>query len=255
LLGTVTRAGKALDLFTPERPVWGATAVARELGVAKSQAHELLVSLSEIGLLRRQPGGRYRLGWRTLALGRDVLRGQFPDDALRTLRLLAMRYQEPVMLVTFDRDRLTVVARYGSSAATGALLPKAALHRYVHCCAMAKCLIADLPEAERRAIVGTNLERFTPATPIDVEQLFAELEHVRAVRIAFDRGEVDAGLRAVAAPLKDLHGETIAAVGVWTTTARWERIGPELTRAVAGAGRRIDEAVRRATPATAEAAA
>ncbi len=243
-LGTVTRAGRALDLFTPQQPVWGATSLARELGVAKSQAHELLVSLSGIGLLRREAGGRYRLGWRTLALGRDMLRSQFPDDALRSLRQLALRYREPVVLVTFDRDRLTVVLRHGSSTETDALLPSGALDPYLHCCAMAKCLIADLPDSERRAILGPTLERFTAATTVDLGRAVAELDQVHATRIAFDRGEIDSRLRAVAVPLTDANGDTIAAVGLWTTAVRWGQMGHELTSAVTGAGRRIEAARR-----------
>lgn len=244
-LGTVTRAGKALDLFTPQQPVWGATSLACELGVAKSQAHQLLISLSEIGLLRRESGGRYRLGWRTLALGRDMLRSQFPDGALQPLRQLALRYHEPVVLMTFDRAQLTVVVRQGSNNETDPLIPSCDLDSYPHCCAMAKCLIADLPDAERMAILGRSPRRFTAATKVDLGQVLAELDQVRATRIAFDYGEIHAGLRAVAAPLTDCSGDTIAAVGVWTTARRWEQSGPELATAVAGAGRRIEAAVRR----------
>ena len=242
-LGTVTRAGKALDLFTPQQPVWGATGLARELGVAKSQAHELLVSLSGIGLLRREAGGRYRLGWRTLALGRAMLSSQFPDGSLRSLHQLALRYQEPVVLMTFDRDRLTVVLRHGSSTETDALLPVGALDPYLHCCAMAKCLIAGLPTAAQRAILGQTRERFTAATTVDLDQALAELEQVGAARIAFDRGEIDTRLRAVAVPLCDANGDTIAAVGMWTTAARWAQLGHELTSAVIRTGRRIEAAL------------
>ena len=51
MLRTLGRATRVLDLFTVESPEWGATAVARELGIAKSQAHELLFSLADGGLL------------------------------------------------------------------------------------------------------------------------------------------------------------------------------------------------------------
>jgi len=63
-----------LDLFTAEEPEWGATAAAERLGVAKSLAHDVLVSLTAIGLLQRVRHGRYRLGWRTLSLATVLLR-------------------------------------------------------------------------------------------------------------------------------------------------------------------------------------
>jgi IclR family KDG regulon transcriptional repressor len=248
VLGTVARAGKALDLFTPERPVWGATAVARELGIAKSQAHELLVSLTEIGLLRRQPGGQYRLGWRALSLGRDVLRGQFPGAALRAARAVSARYRLPVHLVTLDRDRLTVIARYSPPSPTEPLLPSD-LAPYLHCCAMGRCLIAELPEARLDAVLEAPLRAFTPATLVTRDALVEELDRVRSARVAIDAGEIRGDLRAVAAPVRNAEGDTIAALGLWTTAARWERSQHELTRAMEGTARRMEEAIR-SGPAT-----
>ena len=41
-----------LDLFSVERPDWGPTDVANELGIAKSTAHALLGELASVGLER-----------------------------------------------------------------------------------------------------------------------------------------------------------------------------------------------------------
>jgi DNA-binding IclR family transcriptional regulator len=251
MLGTVARAGKALDLFTPERPTWGATAVSNELSIAKSQAHELLTSLTAIGLLRRVPGGQYRLGWRTLALGRDGLTGQFPSEALRVMRAFAARYHETVHLVALDRDRLAIVARYTARTAAAQLVP-ARLDPYVHCCAPGRCLLADLPEERARQLLARPLERHTRSTLVHVPAILEELARVRADHVAFDLGESDADLRAVAVPIKDADGHTLAALGVWTTAGRWEQIGSELTRATVGVGQRVRAAM--AAPSTAVAA-
>jgi DNA-binding IclR family transcriptional regulator len=250
MLGTVTRAGKALDLFTPERPTWGATAVSNELSIAKSQAHELLTSLTEIGLLRRVAGGQYRLGWRTLALGRDGLSGQFPDEALRLMRAFAARCGEPVQLLALDRDRLAVVARYMTRTETAALVPTR-LDPYVHCCAPARCLLADLPEQRAREFLDGPLERHTPCTRTSVPEILEELARVRDNRVAFDLGETHAALRAVAVPIKDPDGHTLAALGVWTTAGRWEQIDSELTRATIGVGQRVRAAMTATSAAVA----
>jgi DNA-binding IclR family transcriptional regulator len=115
MLSTVFNAGRVLDLFTPVAREWGATAVAEELGVAKSQAHELLTSLAEVGLLRRAPGGRYRLGWRQLTLGRYALQ-EFPPNTSPLLKSLADRCACPVELVVPDRDRSAVAATHRGQA-------------------------------------------------------------------------------------------------------------------------------------------
>jgi hypothetical protein len=72
MIYAIEHAGDVLALFSPERPEWGATSVARALGVSKSGAHNLLVSLASIGLLRRVRDGQYRLGWRPLQMADTI---------------------------------------------------------------------------------------------------------------------------------------------------------------------------------------
>lgn len=222
MLGTVVRAGRLLDLFTMETPEWGATSVASELRIAKSQAHELLMSLSEIGLLRRSERGRYRLGWRTLELGRDVVRSQLSDDVLPLMRGLARHFEEPVQLVGLDRGRPTVIARQLGGSDVDRLLPSgtAALSR----CAMSKCLLA-----------------LTSGLCMD-----EELQQVRNSGVAFDRGEVSPALRAVAVPIRDAARETVASLGMWTTAERWPTIAQDMTRALRGTAARIERSLQAA---------
>src|SRR5215216_4261234 len=111
MLQTLNRAGRALELFSREHPEWGATGVAKELGVSKSQAHELLVSLTNIGLLERDGGGRYHLGWRVVALHRLYLEtNDIGRAAVHALRALSGHCGEPVQLAVWNRGRAICVA-------------------------------------------------------------------------------------------------------------------------------------------------
>jgi DNA-binding IclR family transcriptional regulator len=236
MLGTVTRAGRLLDLYTRESPEWGPTAAARELGIAKSQAHELLTSLTAIGLLRRAPGGQFRLGWRTLALGRDVVRVEFPAGVFRVMGGLAQAFNEPVHLAALERRQVTIIARRPGSLGTDALVPGEEHDRYLCGTAVGKALLADLPAAELEAVL--------PEAPIDREILLADLAEVRTRRVAFDHGGLAGQLRGVAVPIRGGDGSTIAALGLWTVDRRWASSRDEMSRAVAGAGRRIESLIR-----------
>ena len=114
MLSTLGRAAKVLDLFTVDAPEWGATAVAHELQIAKSQAHELLVSLAVGGLLQRVGMGRYRLGWRIVALNAvlvetsDLLRLVAPE-----MQALVGRYGETVHVAVWDGRPVCIDARSG----------------------------------------------------------------------------------------------------------------------------------------------
>lgn len=245
MLGTVARAGSVLDLFCDETPEWGPSAVARELSIAKSQAHELLSSLAAIGLLRRSASGRYRLGWRALTLGRGALRTELPATGLRLVRALGASFEEPVQLVGIDRERLTLIAERRGKSAAAARIPDVLETQHIYCSAAGKCLLAGVTQDRWEALLGTQpLRSLATGAIIDRARLEDELEAIRVDRVAIDRGDAAAGLCSAAAPIEAAANEVVAAVAVWTTEERWSRIGQEIAKAVAGAGRRMSQSMR-----------
>jgi DNA-binding IclR family transcriptional regulator len=69
----IEKTPHVLDLFSLERPEWEGCEAARELGIPKSTACELLISLNDQRLLRRTGEGRYRSGWRLFELDQTPL--------------------------------------------------------------------------------------------------------------------------------------------------------------------------------------
>jgi hypothetical protein len=99
MIHAIEHAGSILALFSAERPEWGATSVARALGGSKSGAHNVLVSLARIGLLRRVGGGHYRLGWRALEMADIIgLTDELIAAATPVMRDLARACGHPVAL-------------------------------------------------------------------------------------------------------------------------------------------------------------
>src|SRR5262245_7942508 len=108
--GSVRKAALVLDLFSVERPDWGPTDVADELGIAKSTAHALLRELASVGLTERLPCGRYRLGWRTLGLARTMLATSgYRDVVMPTVRQVAGHFGETVHVTAWERGRVLYV--------------------------------------------------------------------------------------------------------------------------------------------------
>jgi DNA-binding IclR family transcriptional regulator len=107
----VRRASDVLDLFSVERPYWGPTEVAVEVGVAKSSAYELLRELARAGLVERMPCGKYRLGWRLAGLARTML--QTHSHSARVIQAaheLARQLGETVHVAALERDNVLYVA-------------------------------------------------------------------------------------------------------------------------------------------------
>ncbi len=65
----VKSLGKALNLlslFTTEHAVWGVSELAQQMGVTKSNAHNIVSTFCDLGYLRRTHDGRYTLGLKML---------------------------------------------------------------------------------------------------------------------------------------------------------------------------------------------
>ena len=124
MLGTLEKAARILDLFTPARPEWWVSEVARTLSVPTSSAHLTRSSLDQTGLLHRPLAGRYRLGFKLLSLCQTLLTNTpWRDVAHEEMARLAQRSGENVGLAAFDGGQVVPVdgcaGRLGGAGAPG----------------------------------------------------------------------------------------------------------------------------------------
>ena len=213
-LSSVANALRVLDLLGDGVEL-RVTDVAGSLGVANATAHRVLTSLKEHGYLRQPPGStRYVAGPAVLRLARRI-------SFERTLRTIAVPHlqglcravKETINLqiligadVLFiasaeDQHRLRVAQRGGTRGPA-------------HANAGGKVLLSSLDDDEVRRLVGGRLESLTPKTVTDIDQLFAELREVRRRGHGMNTGETDEGVRAIAVPVNDAKGDTIAALSL-----------------------------------------
>ena len=234
MLQTLHRAGRALELFSREHPAWGATGVAKELGVSKSQAHELLVSLTDIGLLVRDGAGRYHLGWRVLELHRLYLEtNDIGRAAVHTLRALSGRSGETVQLAVWSHGRAVCIAacqgRHSVTASpwpVGAPLPG-------HSTAAGKVLLcARSPDEVHTVVAREGLARMTDRTIVTPEALWTELSLVRRHGLAYEHAEHFPDTCGVAAPVLGLDGAVVAAVSMSVPASRWHTGAEQYARAL-----------------------
>jgi DNA-binding IclR family transcriptional regulator len=212
VLGTLTRAGAVLDLFTTEEPEWGVTAVAQRIGVGKSLAHDALASLASIGLLQRVGHGRYRLGWRTMTLASVLLRtSELKAQAHPVVRELAERRALPVSLTAWDCGRIVYLERCQAARAPKLAGPPAGSAAPIDDRAPAKVLLASRAADEVEALWGGGRVHTGHAS---VEELQAELACIRADGWARNDAGPEAASAAVAAPVRDAEGEVAGALSV-----------------------------------------
>jgi len=214
----------------------GVTDIARELGVHKSTAFRLVAALERRDLVEQVAGrGKYRLGTGILRLaGATTSRLDLVQESRGVARQLAQRTGETVnVAVLSDGAALYMDQVAGSSA----LQP----HNWVgqriplHATSNGKVLLSALEPAEVRRQVP-HLRSYTPHTITSFDDLMSELDDVRRRGFAIAIDELEIGLTAVAAPIRNSHGEPLASMSISGPTFRLDaRRVPQMAEAVAAA--------------------
>ena len=213
-LQSVTRAIRALELIA-EAGELGVTELGRRLEVHKATASRLVATLAERGLVERDAvSEKYRLGFGLIRLAGAAMAGL---DLVRTahpiLEELADRTRETVNLGVLSGGAVVYVDQVSG---THAIVSVSWVGRRtpLHCTSNGKVLLAYLSDAERDRLLAGPLKRETPATIVDVKVLHAQLREILVRGYAQTLEELEEGLNAVAAPIRQADGQALAAVSV-----------------------------------------
>jgi DNA-binding IclR family transcriptional regulator len=240
---SVDRAVAILEILARDGEA-GVTEVARELDVHKSTASRLLAALDRRELVAQDTArGKFRLGVGIVRLaGAASQRLDVLQESRPVCRLLAQEVGETVNLAILSgRDALYLDQVAGPAALSphnwaGQRIP-------LHATSDGKVLLAYLPEARLAGSLTPPLARFTERTVTDIAEFPALLAEVRRRGYATAVEELEAGLTAVAAPVRNAEGTVIASI---SASGPSFRIPAERIAALAGAvSRAAAEASRR----------
>ena len=237
---SVDRAVAILEILARDGEA-GVTEVARELDVHKSTASRLLAALDRRELVTQDTArGKFRLGVGIVRLAGAVSRKLDVVQESRPLcRALAQEVGETVNLAILSgRDALYLDQVAGPAALSphnwaGQRIP-------LHATSDGKVLLAYLTEAELTACLAPPLARFTDRTITDLAEFGELLAEVRRRGFATAVEELEAGLTAIAAPVRNAEGNVIASVSASGPSFRIpaERI-PALAAAVGRAAAEV----------------
>jgi IclR family KDG regulon transcriptional repressor len=215
-LQSVERAIAILKSFSLDRPERGVSELGRELGLHKSTVSRLMRTLEHGGLLSRSPETeRYRLGVDLIGLAAQVVSYMdVREVALPFLQELAEVCQDTVNLSAFDAGQVVNLVQFVSHARRIKNVGRVGRRMPPHCTAAGKVLLAYLPQDELDQVLRGRLERFTPLTITDPDELRQELARVREQKYATVREELEEGLNVVAVPVHDHTGQVVASISV-----------------------------------------
>jgi IclR family pca regulon transcriptional regulator len=214
-----------LESFDTERQRLNATQAAERAGLTRAAARRHLLTLAHLGYLESD-GSHYWLSPKVLRFSGSYLSSaRLPRLLQPTLNRLAAQTRESFSAVVLDGDEVVIVARSASVGAQrlmayglhlGARLP-------VHATSTGRVLLAALPRAEFSAwLKGRELARLTPRTTVEPKAFRALIAQARADDFAVARDEHELGVHALAVPLRNMKGQTLAALNVVASPLRME---------------------------------
>ena len=211
---SVSNALRLLLLFR-HQDVLRVTDAGKELGVARSTAHRLLMTLAHEGFVQQERNSRaYRPG-------PALLEFTFSSGGIKELRQVARPVMEDLSAALNETVQLLVLegrsARFIESiecnravrvtGRTGALLP-------AHATAGGKALLAAMEPQEVRSLFEAGLPRLTEQTNTNVVTFMEELGDVAGQGYSLNLGESLDGLHAAAVPITSPAGRVIASLAV-----------------------------------------
>ncbi|MDP2263876.1 MAG: IclR family transcriptional regulator C-terminal domain-containing protein [Hydrogenophaga sp.] len=225
LIEGMAKGMAVLESFDTERQRLNATQAAERAGLTRAAARRHLLTLAHLGYLETD-GSHYWLSPKVLRFsGSYLASARLPRLLQPTLNRLAAQTRESFSAVVLDGDEVVIVAR--SASVGGQRLMAYGLHLGarlpVHATSTGRVLLAAMPRGDFSSwLKGRELPRLTPRTTVEHKALRALVAQVRADDFAVASEEHELGVHALAVPLRNMKGKTVAALNVVASPDRLE---------------------------------
>ncbi|BAQ67677.1 IclR family transcriptional regulator [Rhodovulum sulfidophilum] len=215
---TVRALDRAMGLLTALSETKGLTL--SELAALSNQSpatvYRVLITLQGHDIVElEEEAQRWHVGPGAFRIGSGFLRRTNVAERSRGAMQALMRATgETANLGVEDRDEVLFLTQVETHETIRAFFSPGT-RGPMHCSGIGKALLAFLPAARVAAILETQgLPGFTPRSITSETGLHADLDRTRARGYAIDDQERAEGMRCIAAPIFNAHGEPIAGLSV-----------------------------------------
>lgn len=249
LVQSVDRAVTVLEILGRDGTV-GVSELARRMDIHKSTVSRLLATLERRGIVEQQADGvQYGLGVGLVRLARSITEDLDVVTLARPVaEELSRQTGETVNVSVVEGGEVVNVDEVNLSDSVLAVT-WLGRHTSLHNTANGKIFLAFLDDAEVDRVLAGELEPTTDQTVTDGDELRRQLAEIRDSGHAWQYEELEVGLAAVAAPIRDTDGAVLASISVAGPSFRMsqDRV-PELTRLTVEAADSISRKLGRTEP-------
>lgn len=196
-----------------------------KLSFPKSTAHRILKSLLKYSLVDQEKNtSKYRLGLRILEYSNSFYNSfDFRQIAKPILKKICTETGLTTFLTAWYNGRSICIDSVTPSQKlnTHNLFVEIGKKMPFHCTASTKVILAYQSSEEIKRIINENpLQKYTPRTIVDPKKLEEHLSKIRKNGFAICDEELEEGIKAIAAPIKNSNGKTIASITITGLTKR-----------------------------------
>lgn len=220
----MARGMAVLESFDTERQRLNATLTAQRTGLTRAAARRHLLTLTQLGYLETD-GQYYWLSAKVLGFAGSYLSGaRLPRAVQPSLHQLSLATQLSCSVAVLQNDAVIIVARGIWQGANGPPPTQQSVLAYglhvgtrlpAHATSTGQVLLANLPTSHLKKWLEVNaLSRLTAHTATEVKDLKQKLKHIAKQDYCLATQEHELGVDALAVPLRDQRGVTVAALNL-----------------------------------------
>ena len=220
----MARGMAVLESFDTERQRLNATLTAQKTGITRAAARRHLLTLAHLGYLETD-GQYYWLSAKVLGFAGSYLSGaRLPRAVQPALHQLSVATQLSCSVAVLQNDAVIIVAR---GIWQGPDVPTPASHQVLayglhvgtrlpaHATSTGQVLLANLTPTELKAWLAAHpLSRLTAHTATQTKDLKQKLKQIAQQDYCLATQEHELGVDALAVPLRNQRGDTVAALNL-----------------------------------------
>lgn len=220
---SLVKVFKILECFSTAQPELGITEISRMLDIQKSTVHNIADTCQQLGyLVQNKETGKYSLGVKFLQFSYIInthmgLRKFF----LPYIQRISQELNETVFLgIPHENEVLYIECCHPTdNLGTRSILGE---HAPMYCTGLGKAMLAFLPREKQEEYTSMPLQRYTPNTIVEKEQLLEDLAQVRTQGYSMDNMEHEFGVTCIGMPIFSHDNTIVAAISVSAPSLRFD---------------------------------
>ncbi len=218
---SVTRAFSILNAFDKQRTTLTSSEIAARVGLNNKTVHRFLLTLEALGAVSRIGRGRFCLGMTLVELGNQVAIHRVLNEISQPyLEHMARLYNESVQVAVLDGTNIISIAHTPSTHSLTIGI-REGKHWPAYCTAIGKVMLADMDDNRLKTFLrGCKYERHTANTITNAADFMTHIATVRTQGFTINDQESDLGMRGIAVPIKNKHGQACTAISLSGPTMR-----------------------------------